>query len=373
MYAIVSATNAGIYLEETFGISFEFLGPSFWLVVTGQFSFCSTFVMLLVGARLKKFDPVLEEAALSLRATKLQVIWLIIIPFLRPAIIGAFVVAFLISFSNFNTTIFLVGSDPTLPVMTPGDRQARIANIIRQRHRVTVNELAEILNISRETIRRDLSELDRLGKVHKIHGGASLPITIGEGSFRIRMGENVAAKVQVAAEAVKLFSSGETILIDTGSTTVYFAEKLVELSDLTIVTNSSEIARIVSLSPNNPRVFLLGGQFNGDNRQTFGNFAISQLGLFRAHHVILTIGALDAKTGVMDFSIEEAQLAQAMIAQADSLTIIADSSKFERIASFKVCDLDQVKNLVCDQYPSEEITAALKEANVNIFCVDCKK
>ncbi len=141
----------------------------------------------------------------------------------------------------------------------------------------------------------------------------------------------------------------------------------------TIVTNSSEIARIVSLSPNNPRVFLLGGQFNGDNRQTFGNFAISQLGLFRAHHVILTIGALDAKTGVMDFSIEEAQLAQAMIAQADSLTIIADSSKFERIASFKVCDLDQVKNLVCDQYPSEEITAALKEANVNIFCVDCKK
>ncbi|MEN8211713.1 MAG: ABC transporter permease [Thermodesulfobacteriota bacterium] len=113
---LLSATNSGIYLEETFGISFEFLGPSFWLVVIGQFSFCSTFVMLLVGARLKKFDPVLEEAGLSLRATRLEVIWLITIPFLRPAIIGAFVVAFLISFSNFNTTIFLVGSDPTLPV-----------------------------------------------------------------------------------------------------------------------------------------------------------------------------------------------------------------------------------------------------------------
>ncbi|MBT6341514.1 MAG: ABC transporter permease [Desulfobacula sp.] len=113
---LLSATNAGIYLEETFGIDIEILAPSFWLVVIGQFSFCSTFVMLLVGARLKKFDPVLEEAALSLRATKLQVIWLITIPFLRSAIIGAFVVAFLISFSNFNTTIFLVGSDPTLPV-----------------------------------------------------------------------------------------------------------------------------------------------------------------------------------------------------------------------------------------------------------------
>jgi len=113
---LLSSTYVGSYLDQHFGWDFEFLGPSFWLVVVGQFSFCTTYVMLLVGARLKKFDGVLAEAALSLRATPLQVIWLITIPFLRPAIIGAFVVAFLISFSNFNTTIFLVGSDPTLPI-----------------------------------------------------------------------------------------------------------------------------------------------------------------------------------------------------------------------------------------------------------------
>jgi len=113
---LLSSTNAGLYMEETFGVDIELLRPSFWLVVIGQFSFGATYVMLLVGARLKKFDRVLEEAAQSLRATRLQVIWLITIPFLRPAIIGAFVVAFLISFSNFNTTIFLVGSDPTLPI-----------------------------------------------------------------------------------------------------------------------------------------------------------------------------------------------------------------------------------------------------------------
>ncbi|MBT6341516.1 MAG: DeoR/GlpR transcriptional regulator [Desulfobacula sp.] len=83
--------------------------------------------------------------------------------------------------------------------MTPSDRQAKIANIIRQHHSVKVNELAKILNISRETIRRDLTELDREGKVHKVHGGASLPITIGEGAFRDRMGDNVKAKVQFAA------------------------------------------------------------------------------------------------------------------------------------------------------------------------------
>ena len=113
---LLTSTFAGTYIEENFGLDVEFLRPSFWLVVFGQFSFGATYVMLLVGARLKKFDVTLEEAALSLRATRLQVIWLITLPFLRPALMGAFVVAFLISFSNFNTTIFLVGSDPTLPV-----------------------------------------------------------------------------------------------------------------------------------------------------------------------------------------------------------------------------------------------------------------
>ncbi len=113
---LLSATKAGGYLENISGLSFEFMGPGFWLVVFGQFSFCATYVMLLVGARLKKFDRTLEEAGQSLRATKLEVLWHITLPFLKPAIIGAFVVAFLISFSNFNTTIFLVGSDPTLPV-----------------------------------------------------------------------------------------------------------------------------------------------------------------------------------------------------------------------------------------------------------------
>jgi len=113
---LLSSTFAGTYIEDNFGVDVEFLRPSFWLVVIGQFSFGATYVMLLVSARLKKFDRALEEAAQSLRATRLEVIRLITIPFLRPAIIGAFVVAFLISFSNFNTTIFLVGSDPTLPV-----------------------------------------------------------------------------------------------------------------------------------------------------------------------------------------------------------------------------------------------------------------
>jgi len=113
---LLTATAAGNHIENTFDLDVELFRPSYWLVILGQFSFAATYVMLLVSARLKKFDRTLEEAALSLKATRLEAIWYVTIPFLRPAIIGAFVVSFILSFSNINTTIFLIGSDPTLPI-----------------------------------------------------------------------------------------------------------------------------------------------------------------------------------------------------------------------------------------------------------------
>jgi spermidine/putrescine transport system permease protein len=113
---LLSSTYVGTLLDTKLGIDAEFFSPGFWLVVLGQFSFGATYALLLVSARLKKFDPELEEAALSLKATRLESIRYITLPFLKPAIIGAFAVTFIMSFSNFNTTIFLIGSDPTLPV-----------------------------------------------------------------------------------------------------------------------------------------------------------------------------------------------------------------------------------------------------------------
>ena len=94
----------------------ELFRPGFWLVVLGQFSFIATLVTLVVSARLKKFDRTLEEAALNLGANRFEVIWHITLKFLRPAIFGAAAVAFLMSFENFNTTLFLVGHEATLPI-----------------------------------------------------------------------------------------------------------------------------------------------------------------------------------------------------------------------------------------------------------------
>lgn len=113
---LVSVNDLGLYLDINFGIDLEILRPSFWLVVIGQFSFITTFILLVVSARLKKFDVCLEEASLNLGASMPQTIFFIVIPFLKPALIGAAAVAFLMSFENFNTTLFLIGSDTTLPI-----------------------------------------------------------------------------------------------------------------------------------------------------------------------------------------------------------------------------------------------------------------
>jgi spermidine/putrescine transport system permease protein len=113
---LLFANTLGMFFENTFNLDVPLFRPGFWLVVLGQFSFISTLVTLVVSARLKKFDHSLEEAALNLGATRLQVIWHITLKFLRPAIIGAGAVAFLMSFENFNTTLFLVGSQSTLPI-----------------------------------------------------------------------------------------------------------------------------------------------------------------------------------------------------------------------------------------------------------------
>lgn len=124
---LVMASNIANGLEDTYDIELEFLRPGILLVVFGQFSFVTTITSLVLTARLKKFDYAMEEAALNLGASRLQVLRTITLPFLRPAMIAAWIVAFLVSFENFNTTLFLVGSESPLTI-TMFDRMAKVGS-----------------------------------------------------------------------------------------------------------------------------------------------------------------------------------------------------------------------------------------------------
>lgn len=113
---LVFASSVANTLEDATGLWFDGLRPGLILVILGQFSFITTFATLVISARLQKFDHSLEEAALNLGATRWGAIRQITLPFLRPAIGGAAVVAVLMSFENFNTTLMLVGSDAPLTI-----------------------------------------------------------------------------------------------------------------------------------------------------------------------------------------------------------------------------------------------------------------
>lgn len=113
---LVFTSNIANFLENATGLWFDGLRPGLILVILGQFSFITTFATLVISARLQKFDISLEEAALNLGATKMGAIRSITLPFLYPAMIGAGVVAVLMSFENFNTTLMLVGSDAPLTI-----------------------------------------------------------------------------------------------------------------------------------------------------------------------------------------------------------------------------------------------------------------
>ncbi len=113
---LMFANTMGIMIEDSLGIYVKFLAPGYWLVVLGQSSFISTIVALVISARLKKFDRSLEEAAYNLGANRAEVLWFVTLKYLRPSIVGGAAVAFLMSFENFNTTVFTVGSQATLPI-----------------------------------------------------------------------------------------------------------------------------------------------------------------------------------------------------------------------------------------------------------------
>ena len=113
---LIMSSSIANYFDDVWAIDIELLRPGLTLVVIGQFAFITTICTLIVAARLRSFDLSLEEAALNLGASKLQAIRTITIPYLLPAIIGAAVICFLMSFENFNTTLMLVGSDSPLTI-----------------------------------------------------------------------------------------------------------------------------------------------------------------------------------------------------------------------------------------------------------------
>jgi DeoR family glycerol-3-phosphate regulon repressor len=252
--------------------------------------------------------------------------------------------------------------------MHPSQRREEIISLLSQAGEMSVEELASRLDVSKETIRRDLTHLDASGGLKKFHGGARVVAVADaekEGPFAQRMAQNFEAKKRIAEAACRLLQPGDSIFIDTGSTTIALAEALLKLNGLVIITNEPRIAAIVAANATH-KVFLLGGAYSADAGESVGPLALEQVAKFRAGHALLTVGAIDTAS-IMDFDLHEAEMAKAMIERADQVTVLVDHSKFEHRAVFEVAPLSKIRNVVTDRKPGEPIAAALAEAGVSLI------
>jgi DeoR/GlpR family transcriptional regulator of sugar metabolism len=251
--------------------------------------------------------------------------------------------------------------------MKPNERRERIASVVRDASRASVDELASMLKISRETVRRDLAFLSERGMLRKVHGGAVHFQTALESPLRDRRTAARSEKLAIGRRAAQLFNPGDSILIDSGTTTGYFAEELGKVGRFAVITNSAVIAGELWNAPNRSEVYLLGGRYFGEGQHVLGSLVIEQINAIHTDHVVLTIGAMDATGACMDFNADEAYVARAMIGRARQITILADGSKLGRHALFQVCDANQVDRLVTDCQPPRDLSDALAAAGVEVI------
>lgn len=251
------------------------------------------------------------------------------------------------------------------PMTRPDTRHERILELLARHRRMSVEEIARHLPVSQETIRRDLTALAAQNRLHKFHGGAALPDTLGEGAFRTRMVENLDAKRAIARRAAGLFAGDDSLFIDTGSTTIAFAAELAQRRRLTIVTNSAAIAHLVSRGGANT-VFLLGGEYRREGGENLGSLVLQQIAGFQPAHAVLTVGGL-SEAGAADFDMQEAEVARAMIAHARQVTLLADASKFGRAAPFLICPPHRISRLVTDRRPPAPMAAVLADAGAEVL------
>jgi DeoR/GlpR family transcriptional regulator of sugar metabolism len=252
--------------------------------------------------------------------------------------------------------------------MRPRERHKRILAALGEAAsgRVNVNELAEQLGVSRETIRRDLTRLANEGLLRKVHGGAARFQTAQESAFEQRLLLHRAEKIAIGAEAARLLQPGDSLFVDAGSTTILFAQQLAAVTGLTVITNCVSVAEELANGSGANRVLLLGGAFDGEVRETTGPMVIQQIQRFHADHAFICIGAISADGVLSDFSLEEAHVAAAMVERAGSTTVLADSSKLGKLSLVEVCRAEDIDRLITDRALPPDMARRFERAGVEV-------
>lgn len=251
------------------------------------------------------------------------------------------------------------------------ERRRKITELVAHQDRVTVDELSRSFSVSPVTVRSDLDALAGSGVLVRSHGGALKPMVDAE-DMPIHFKETLhhEEKVRIGLAAAKMIRSGETVMLDSGTTTAEVARQIKRLKpeSLTIITNALNIAMEFASLPS-VRLIMLGGILRGMSYSLVGPHAEQALRSLHADQLFLGVDGLDPDIGLMTPDPLEAQLCATMIEISRNVVVVADSSKFERRSLSVIAKLDVVDKVITDGGISPSWAAALRARSVDVQVV----
>src|ERR1700732_4005261 len=249
------------------------------------------------------------------------------------------------------------------------ERQRAILELLRRDGRVVVVDLAEQYDTSQVTIRKDLDALHLKGLIHRTHGGA-LPARDGaleDPTLREKEKLHRKEKLQIAAAAVSMVSEGQVVILDSGTTTTAIARALRNFRNLTIITNSVNIA--AELSGSNLEVILTGGNLRKNSFSLVGPLAEETLRRLNADILFLGVDGFDVQYGLSTPNLLEAKVNRVMVEVAKQTVAVCDSSKFGRRSLSLIVPTSALQAVITDRGVPKSDLRALKKVGIEVNLV----
>lgn len=258
----------------------------------------------------------------------------------------------------------LVDAQPELLI---DERRGLIREMVQAKGRVTVDELAARFGISVVTIRSDLNALAAVGAVVRTHGGALVQRDTEELPITVKQKLHHDQKVRIAVEAARLIRDGETIVLDSGTTTAEIAKQIrgLRLQSLNVITNALNIAVLLANTPH-VNLIMLGGQLRPNSYSLSGPQAVAALQGLYADRLFLGVDSLDPDIGLMTPHLLEAQLNAQMLKISREVIAVADSSKLMTRNLSVIAGVEQLDKLITDSGADPTIVAELRRRGVEV-------
>lgn len=256
-------------------------------------------------------------------------------------------------------------------------RRDKILSNLQLQNVMSVAQLASRLNVSVETIRKDLAEMVKMDLVTRVHGGVGLTNTTPDGIELIYQ-MNKPQKRTVASIAVELIKPGSSIMLEDGSTCYTLAQTLRYeqpelLSTLTVITNSFSVCSLMEMGALCERLFFLGGLCDSGRKATLGHFAAQQMANFHVQQLFIAPAGISPSLSVVAYTASDAAFQIEAIKCADQKILMTDKSKFLSSCCLNVAPLDSFDHIVTDLKPSDPLMQQMLRKKLPVYMPDAQK